>query len=74
MNKGFFADREKWIFLKFKNMCNTNASELRWLLEAAMDLFRGNLTEDNECRVTIEKTLEKAKGSVERIALGGLQL
>lgn len=74
MGKGFFADREKWIFLKFKNMCNTNSPELRGLFEVAMHLFRGNLTDDNECRVTIEKTLATAKKSMEDIALGGLKI
>lgn len=74
MSKGFFADREKWIYLKFKNMCDAHSPEFSKLYETATDVFRGDLSCNVVCKSAIENALIIAKESIETILLGDLKL
>lgn len=73
MSQGFFSDREKWVQLKFKNLCLQDSSySMFW--EKAFELFRGDLSDDALCEAVISESIHMSKRTIERILLGGNDL
>lgn len=73
MKNGVFADREKWIPLKFKNLCMMNNSNAE--LNKVFDiLFRGDLRDDENCINCIKAATRISKEIIETILIEELQL
>lgn len=73
MKNGVFADREKWIPLKFKNLCmmDNSYAELKKVFDV---LFRGNLLDDESCIKSIESAMMISKDVIEAILIEELKL
>lgn len=73
MKNGYFSDREKWVFLKLKNLSYLN-SNLVPLFELSQNVYRGNLMNDTDCKKLIQKGLFFMNSTIENILLGGIEL
>ena len=73
MKNSIFTDREKWIPLKFSNLCRFNKKFLT-LNSAFKVLFRGDLSKDIACNNAIVDTMRVSKQVIETILMEELQL
>lgn len=69
MRNGCFVDREKWVYLKFYNIC-VQKKELLPFYDVCLMLFRGNLLDKNQCRKLIDMSINASKREIEKIVLG----
>lgn len=73
MKEGIFTDREKWIPLKFQNLC-LGKGIFTELYTVYRNLFRGELFEDGRCKKVIMEAMSVTKQIIETILMEELQL
>ncbi len=73
MKNGIFIDREKWVSLKFSNLCKVNKS-FSVLNNTFKVLFRGDLRQEIECNKAIVDEMSVSKQVIETILMEELQL
>lgn len=73
MKEGIFTDREKWIPLKFQNLCLAKDTFTE-LYEAYRNLFRGELFHDGKCKKVIVEAMSVSKQIIETVLMEELQL